>query len=832
VVWDVTFADSGYSFGDGAQWSRPTSLEVPFVGRPVTLVPSRGGDVHAFWLDDEGSLFYNMVPANSLSSTASWFGGRRLASSVAAFAVAVDDQNRPHLGIIRAEDTPSLPSGVYYMVSPSGGQFWSPPHLLYESNYYQSYLPTSGPADPAGATLDGPAIHVAAETDESTTRLYLSWDNPALKRAFQAVSLDAGSSWSEVEEIDGPSSAEPYESPGEPQVFALGRSVVRTWELRSPGGSCRTRSQASTDAGQTWSEVQPPFAALSGCPEGLQSFRLDGDRRLFLFQQGGQVYLSAWDGSRWTAAQPQPVLGSLSPGDVRFCSTGLPASRGSCGNLARGRMRYRVRLRYLGDREAVGRCRHLVCGRPELDPTADVEDGQTPHSLAAVGDPDGRTHIMWLEPPPDSDDDAQTDIPYVGLEAEGSFGPFLILPGEPGNLDELDLALSEEGRLVAVWDDRLSGDIGLTWTVANQADATASWFDPTTVPGTASASRSPSVVSGDAGHVDVLYAVPVNEERGVYHVASDDSGRTWGQPAQVYQGTTGECEMIGDSQLARSPDGRLHAVWTCGTQPGGRGPLALLYAHSDDSGATWSPAVTLADAPASWSALLAPANGQLHLLWEERRSDRTLTFHRRSLDGGATWSTTAALSSSGGEDGPTSAVADGGGQLHLLQVVQEAAEPVRVRYNRWDGSRWQAGPHLDLTAEEVSQVVDLATAYTDGRLEAIVAERARPNAQGTRPFEIVLAGIEAPAPGPETVGTPESPRPTPTATVAPSAEATATPEPPAFSGEAPGTGSGGLAAGLLAAMVSTVILLGVALAYRFRRSATEATEPPSSDQDE
>jgi hypothetical protein len=164
VVWDVTFADSGYSFGDGAQWSRPTSLEVPFVGRPVTLVPSRGGDVHAFWLDDEGSLFYNMVPANSLSSTASWFGGRRLASSVAAFAVAVDDQNRPHLGIIRAEDTPSLPSGVYYMVSPSGGQFWSPPHLLYESNYYQSYLPTSGPADPAGATLDGPAVHVAAET--------------------------------------------------------------------------------------------------------------------------------------------------------------------------------------------------------------------------------------------------------------------------------------------------------------------------------------------------------------------------------------------------------------------------------------------------------------------------------------------------------------------------------------------------------------------------------------------------------------------------------------------------------------------------------------------
>jgi hypothetical protein len=37
---------------------------------------------------------------------------------------------------------------------------------------------------------------------------------------------------------------------------------------------------------------------------------------------------------------------------------------------------------------------------------------------------------------------------------------------------------------------------------------------------------------------------------------------------------------------------------------------------------------------------------------------------------------------------------------------------------------------------------------------------------------------------------------------------------------------------LAAAVVSTVILLGVALAYRFRRAATEPTEPPSSEENE
>ena len=837
VVWDVTFADSAYSFGDGEQWGNPTSIEVPFKDRPATLLPDRNGDVHAFWVDDEGSLFHKTVPGNSLSSSASWFGGPRLATSVAAFSAALDDQGRLHVGLIRADDTPSLPAGVYYMASRPGGQGWSLPRRLYESNYYQQFRPSGGPdAAALSPEADLPAIHLETETDESTTHLYLSWDNPAVKRVFQAVSDDSGASWAEVEEVDGPSASAPYDTPRDLRVFSLGENAIRTWKVVTQGGSCAQRSQASGDGGKTWSETRPGLGGVDGCPQHLQSFLLDEGMRLFLSELGGQISLVAWDGSAWSAPQPQPELEFfVNPETYEFVDLGCRQAGLSDGVLVvvgcdQGSG---------GDTWVTERPVDDVAGWFDADQgwtsaTVTLEEDVTPRSLGVISDLEGRTHVLWMEP--NNGADPQTGIRYIGLEAGAPIGPFDILPDLAGSLNSLDLALSPEGRLLAVWADGQSGDIELGWTVVGQADSASSWFTATSLPSMAFASRQPSIVAEEGGRIYVAYTVPVNEQRGVYLVASEDFGKTWSDPKQIFDGPGSDCELVEASQLALAPSGELHVVWSCSTQPGGAGPVALRYAHSTDSGLTWSPSDTMADSAPTWSQLLALPSGEIHLIWEERRLGRTYTYHRWLAGDGETWSDAEALVSIGGEDGATAVMADSLGQIYLLQVAQESSEPPLIRTTVWDGAAWRAGRSLELAAEDIRQVVDLRAAIdADHRLVAAVAQRSGPNPSGSRPYEILLASIPAlPGDRSAVAGLPSTSRATPTSEATPTRVAlTAAPVPTLeFSKQVTGGPSGGLAVGLAAALVSTVILLGVALAQRFRRSPDDSHHDQPSDQAE
>jgi hypothetical protein len=179
---------------------------------------------------------------------------------------------------------------------------------------------------------------------------------------------------------------------------------------------------------------------------------------------------------------------------------------------------------------------------------------------------------------------------------------------------------------------------------------------------------------------------------------------------------------------------------------------------------------------------------------------------------------------------------DVSGRIHLLQLIDEPLAPPLVRYQMWDGSRWQPGRNLVLAAETIQQILGLDAAVdADGNLVAAVADRAGLNQGGERPYRIVLGSIALP-PSDRTAAPTMPATLTATPDEAASAEPTATLGPPlptpAFSSDV-ASGAPGLAVAVAAALASTALLLGVALVQRFRRPPEELPPPneptPGSD---
>lgn len=72
----------------------------------------------------------------------------------------------------------------------------------------------------------------------------------------------------------------------------------------------------------------------------------------------------------------------------------------------------------------------------------------------------------------------------------------------------------------------------------------------------------------------------------VHLVRSDDGGATWSEPIVVNAGSTDGWQWFGSLDVA--PDGRLDAVWYDSPDGDDPGRTRVLYAFSDDRGASWS----------------------------------------------------------------------------------------------------------------------------------------------------------------------------------------------------------------------------------------------------
>lgn len=153
----------------------------------------------------------------------------------------------------------------------------------------------------------------------------------------------------------------------------------------------------------------------------------------------------------------------------------------------------------------------------------------------------------------------------------------------------------------------------------------------------------PAVLCDRANRLHLLW----NSTQGLYYSSAlaDEASdpRAWLSPVRVMQ-----ADAMGPTDLAISPDGILHVVYTRY-----RSATNLMYTRSEDSGATWATPQAISTIVADdkqipdAARLTIDRRGILHVVWSESYPPEYLgrqILYSQSLDNGLTWSAPQPLS--------------------------------------------------------------------------------------------------------------------------------------------------------------------------------------------
>jgi len=109
--------------------------------------------------------------------------------------------------------------------------------------------------------------------------------------------------------------------------------------------------------------------------------------------------------------------------------------------------------------------------------------------------------------------------------------------------------------------------------------------------------------------------------------------------------------------------GRLHVVWNDGTP----GNYEIYYKKSTNGGSTWTTTQRL-----TWTAedsygpaIAVDLSDRIHVVWEDATPGDYEVYHKRSTDGGETWSTSKRLTWLAGQSRSPKTAVDSSGLLHV-----------------------------------------------------------------------------------------------------------------------------------------------------------------------
>lgn len=719
AVWQDEMANLVYTRLDGDQWRAPKTTDLNrlfrmpteserarsestvYTGPNPLFIAGPGPYIFAFWLTPEGKLFTSKVTNQNFEHFSAWDVGGIIASQAASFTVAVDARGEWHLAYFRTVDDPRAPAGLYYTHSRNSGWNWAIPELLYESPYLRRL-------DEGEANLS----LTTAGADDSV-RVYIAWDNRPRKQVLLAQSTDAGRSWEQPVLVAGPA-PDSEDGPFNIHVGANHDSIVLVWQSGRPGGGCSQLFQSSRDGGATWSEPQPMIEDLLGCTQSngfvITPVSSPDGLTYFLTESQSEIYLSAWNGRRWSEPQEQPALAGFEDPEV-FTQVDYGCHRASL----------------LGERLYIVGC----------DQSGGGDVWVTSRDLGS--DTSWFSSPVWSQPSPVTDDTLETEavelvtteddvihaffsqhqdpvIYYTSWNGElwSSITPVLRLPDGEAGWPAIAAGPGNELFLIA---RNNRGGIYFSRATSESAVIASNWSTPTLL-GIAHDGEVGSVdlARDSSGTVYVAYSVPVNEQRGIYLVQSKDDGATWTEPLKVFDGAAAGFDLVGTPSLLISANGFLHVIWKEQSIQGDgvTEPLSLYYARSQDGGHSFTDAEMVVEEPVAWREIAADGNGNLHLLWQPQGTPTTV-WDQVSMDGGHTWQYPQGLP----DQGRLAAVArDPAGRLHLVGVG-----PVALGHWHWDGSRWHSEAPPVWTLSSQSPVELLAAAVNkQGKMMIVLEE--------------------------------------------------------------------------------------------------------------
>ncbi len=685
ALWWDKFDGTKYAFYSPKKngWSTPVTVFAIVGGRTidgrgkVVITPPKQlkilsdglGQVHAFWIDTEGNLRY----AYTRSGSDIWSGGFPLVESVLAWDVMADSRNVVHLAFIRLTDTAVLPSGVYYSRSTLGGGNWETPKPIYKSLYFRTIAPQDA------------YVTVASNSEKE---VLVAWDDPLLKQSFYTRSTNGGVTFGGANAIltsglDKSAVAQHARFLSEP-----GSKFLMLWEV---GGACTLYQQQSSGNNESWAPPVRVLETLGGCSRMKREYST-ADGKPFLVVQlvgaSGAVVtgtsLMTWNGSRWS----QPLMPQ-----IKFVATQTN------GSTTLGCMDATVS----NDRVVVIGCDQsgdiwvttsqlkladlLPVLKTAWSPPVILSKSKGDAGLPAVTvDADGRLHVLWSVSPAGGPGAALTYVRGDGLNWSA---PAVVLSSPKGKAESPSIVADPGGMLHTVWSGGYTGEIFYSQAFIRDAVSSSSWSSPKPLPAPRMVGGWPDLAVDDSGSLHAVYAIPLNEDRGVYYTRSKDRGTTWSEPRLVFDTAQAGWAMVRQTSLVVDGRGRLHVVWARAALPEDNSPLGVYYARSDDGGQSWTAALEIAGDVSDRSQIIAASSDQIHLVWIKTATAGPELWHQWSPDGGVTWSAGERVPGLLRNISPNvGLVADGTGVVYLAGIERTQQDSVALFYLRWDGQSW------------------------------------------------------------------------------------------------------------------------------------------------
>lgn len=712
-----------YSRGRDDQWQRPLPVELPFATlryeeevregavAPLfipKLIADGNGRIHAFWLDDEQTLFHSQVAATQFDNFESWSVRQAVADSVLEMAATVDGSNRVHLTTIRFLDTSTAPAGIYYQSADGGEtQTWTGARNLYDSAYFRALS-----AEQANLQI--------ATTDNG--RVLVGWDVPSLEQLFVTASANQGQTWREPIQVDRRQEDDSSSAvgPSKLRLAADGDVFHLLWQAGHNGSSCDLYHQRSVDGGTSWQE-STTLENVVGCSENMQ-WLSTASLLLLMTSSSNGLGLTAWNAaeSRWSERQPQStsLVSFNDPETFRTVDFGCQqvTLTGNSDFIVVGCDESETGEDIWLQQRPLGELAEWFAAPPiwsESVPITNLSGEVT--FLASVADEDGRVHALWTQR------DARA-IQYARWENErwSSAAPVITSPG--GNAAHPAVTLGSNGRLLAVWPESQTGLLYFSQADVARASSAAEWSKPRLLPAARPGVGAAAIVDNLGGRNFVAYALPVNEGRGIYVTQSSD-GEDWTEPLLAVDAAAAGWSQVDNPRLAVTNYEHLHLLWTRGNVIGDGDRQRLYYARSDDGGQSWSePAEvksgTQQAAPVIWSQIVGLGERVVHRVWQTEDNGRFTVWHQMSVDDGLTWSRAGSVSGglvNNAESGPVALTVDGNGRLYLLQTAAGS-----LQQWVWQDERWQAGESAELIANAAPSAL-AAARVPNGSLAVIYA---------------------------------------------------------------------------------------------------------------
>jgi hypothetical protein len=723
VIWQDKYAGTqedriGYMYTRfvGSSWTQPAAEAFPFEDLSPTILPDSKGFMHAFWITMDGSIAYTKMSATNEGLT--WNETQYIAESALVFQAVIDSNDVIHLAYIRPKEATGIPAGVYYRQSGDGGGSWSPGVLLYPSRYFR------------GMDKQDAHVSIASVAENEGTQAYVVWDNQERKQVLFSKSSDDGKSWSDPAEIPIGDTPLDNADPNGISVGAFDKNVVLVWQNGDPNLGCLQMYQSSADGGGSWTSPEEMPTNTYGCAGDNQILSDNGLIYLMTKIQDG-IYLLVWNGSQWSNPEFQrTITGFIDPETREMVLFGcqhpilLPGGEMfvvGCDEDTGGDIWATSR--------SVSDTNSWFPPPSIWENLSRISESSSPiSSPEIIADSKGNFHVIWLQEESSggltSSDSTKTVLYYSEFDGSQWSRPVMILTSPTGDIDEPSLAVDHQDRLMVVWREKQSKSIYFSWANSTRASNPTEWANPTALPAIQPLASSPYITVNASGNIYVVYAISINEDRGIYLTTSADAGQNWSNPERVVDGISSSWEMVDQPQVSITGDSRLHVIWKVSDIIGGYSPLGIYYASSADEGLSWSDATALVESPVYWTEMASNGDQTVHLAWQDRTSLGYSFKQQGSMDGGQTWSRASTLEDLGSSIEPSSLSGGmGSQQAFLLLISQESVGRQVLKQWIWNGEKWFDDVSLDLSNNPSVRILALNSAISSqGRLGVIYSQ--------------------------------------------------------------------------------------------------------------